>query len=284
MSKSGLLLTSIALIMLLAGCSSMWDFYSGGGRRGVSSSLVDYLYADGQEPPPYSDAIPQLNVPLRVGLAFVPPRYEVDKPVLSEASNVELLNRVRDQFEDRNYISEIEIIPDAYMRGSRGFTSLEQLARLHNLDVMALVSYDQVVTSEDTAASFLYWTVVGAYLIEGSRNEVQTFVDTAVFDIPTHKLLLRAPGIDREQSKSTLAAIADGLRQPRMQGFSNAMEDMSKNLAVELERFEERINDGEKVATVVSRGGGIIDIFSLALLGLLLLGKRRRFDKHRFAS
>ena len=143
--------------ILLAGCSSLWDLSSASSRRGVSSSLVDFLYPEGQEPPPYSEAIPQLNVPLRVGLAFVPSRNEQDKPILSEATKSELLYRVRDQFRDRSYISDIEIIPDAYMRGGRGFTSLDQLARLHNLDVMALVSYDQVAASEDTTASFLYW-------------------------------------------------------------------------------------------------------------------------------
>ena len=36
--------------LLLAGCSTMWD-WSGGARSGASSSLVDYLYPDGQEPP-----------------------------------------------------------------------------------------------------------------------------------------------------------------------------------------------------------------------------------------
>jgi rhombotail lipoprotein len=28
---------------------------------------------------------------------------------------------------------------------------------------MALVSYDQIATTTDTNASFLYWTIVGAY-------------------------------------------------------------------------------------------------------------------------
>ena len=63
---------------------------------------------------------------------------------------------VRDSFLGENFIREIEVIPDAYLRGGKGFTTLEQVGRLYNLDVMALVSYDQVAMSEDKAASILY--------------------------------------------------------------------------------------------------------------------------------
>jgi hypothetical protein len=38
-----------SIALLLTGCSSLWD-WSGGTRNGTSSSLVDYLYPDGQVP------------------------------------------------------------------------------------------------------------------------------------------------------------------------------------------------------------------------------------------
>jgi hypothetical protein len=41
-------------------------------REGVSSSLVDYLYPDGEEPPGRAVNVPNLELPLKVGLAFVP--------------------------------------------------------------------------------------------------------------------------------------------------------------------------------------------------------------------
>ncbi|HEY5655195.1 MAG TPA: hypothetical protein VIS04_05100, partial [Woeseiaceae bacterium] len=80
--KIGLLIALLAAALILAGCSSFWSLYSGQSRRGVSSSLVDYLYPEGQEPPAYSEQIPRLELPLRVGLAFVPSRYETQMPVL----------------------------------------------------------------------------------------------------------------------------------------------------------------------------------------------------------
>ncbi len=273
-----------SIAVFIAGCTTMWQDYSGASRRGVSSSLVDYLYPDGEEPPPYSEAVPQLNIPLRVGLAFVPATGATEYPVLSQATKTELLGRVRQQFLDREYISEIEVIPDAYMRTGRGFSTLDQIARIHSLDVMALVSYDQVVASDDTRASFLYWTIIGAYVVEGSQNDVQTFVDTAVFDIPTRKLMLRAPGIDKATTKSTLIEVGEELRESRTASFTKAIDDMTQNLTAELDRFEARLKEDPTVAQVTARtggtsrsgGGSVSSAFLFLLLAIMYIQKRSR--------
>ncbi len=272
-----------SIAVFIAGCTTMWQDYSGTSREGVSSSLVDYLYPDGEEPPPYSEAVPQLNIPLRVGLAFVPATRSTEYPVLSEATKTELLGRVRQQFLDREYISEIEVIPDAYMRTGRGFSTLDQIARIHSLDVMALVSYDQVVASDDTRASFLYWTIIGAYVIEGSQNDVQTFVDTAVFDVPTRKLVL-APGIDKATTKSTLIEVGEELRESRTASFTKAIDDMTQNLTAELDRFEARLKEDPTVAQVTARtggtsrsgGGSVSSAFLFLLLAIMYIQKRSR--------
>jgi rhombotail lipoprotein len=268
----------ILIPLLVAGCTNLWQTMSGNTRRGVSSSLVDYLYPGGEEPPPYSESVPQLNVPLRVGLAFVPGTVQADVPVLSETKKAELLQDVRAHFLDRNYIAEIEIIPETYMRTGRGFTSLDQISRIYNLDVMALVSYDQVVASEDTTASFLYWTIIGAYMIEGSKNDVQTFVDTAVFDISTRRLLFRAPGSDQYASKSTLIKAPEELRETRAASFSRAMTEMTDNLSIELDKFEFRIKEDPTVAQVTPQagyGGGAISAYLLLLLAAVRVYRRQ---------
>ena len=262
---------------LVAGCTSLWQVYSGVERRGVSSSLVEYLNPEGGEPPPITDTVPRLELPLRVGLAFVPGTAQTEMNFLSEATKSSLLDGVRQQFLDREYIAKIEVIPETYMRGTSGFTSLQQLSRIYDLDVMALVSYDQVVASDDTTSSFLYWTIIGAYVVEGSKNDVQTFVDTAVFDIPTRQLLFRAPGVDKLSSRSSLIDSAEELRESRVEGFSRAMTDMSSNLVTELNKFEFRIENEPAVAEVVPSGGGGGGAMSLVCCLLLLsaIGRRR---------
>jgi rhombotail lipoprotein len=147
---------------------------------------------------------------------------------------------------------------------------MQQVARLYGVDVMALVSYDQVSISSDTKASVLYWTIIGAYLVEGTENDVQTFVDTAVFDVATRKLLFRAPGIDKRESRSTAVESSEELREERAASFSVAMADMTANLSKELAVFEDRLESDPQLAEVnwdESKGGagsfGALTIFVL---------------------
>lgn len=265
-------------MFLLSGCTALWQGMSGESpREGYSSSLVEFLYPAGERPPPVDDQVPVLNVPLRVGIAFVPGRGGTGLP---EATRQRLLERVRDRFVGLDYVRGIEVIPDGYLAGRGGFDALDQVARLHGLDVMALVSYDQVSVAEDRARSILYWTIVGAYVIDGSRNEVSTFVDTAVFDLATRKLLLRAPGRDELESTSTLIRSAQDLRAAREASFELAIDNMTTNLAGELERFEARIKEDRSV--LIARrdgrqGAGAMAGWCLALLaGLAILRARRR--------
>jgi len=251
-------------------------------RKGVSSSLVDYLYPKGEEPPELKPRTPRLELPLRAGIAFVPARSESSQ-VLSEASKTELLNQVKAAFIDREYIQHIEVIPETYLRANSGFSGMQQVARLYGVDVMALVSYDQVTATDDTRASILYWTIVGAYFIPATENEVQTFVDTAVFDVRTGTLMFRAPGTDKRQSQTTAVQSTKQVRDDRTAGFAAAMGDMTGNLSTELTRFEDRLEEEPQLAEVKwqeGSGGGMGGL-SWELLLLVLLRRRRARSRAR---
>lgn len=232
MKRLGLLTVAV----LLTACAGL---YGPQTRQGVSSSLVNYLYPQGEIPPRQEGTIPHLQLPLAVGLAFVPSASGSN--VLSEVERMKLLNDVKKSFEGRDFIEEIAVIPEAYLRTGRGFESLEQTARLYGLDVMALVSYDQVAHTDERTASILYWTIVGAYTVKGNKNDGQTFVDTAVFDVATRKLLFRAPGVNEFKSSPTLVDLERDLSVSQQKSFGLAMADMTANLDRELALFEKRI-------------------------------------------
>ena len=269
----------VSLALLMTACAGL---FGSSKREGVSSSLVDYLYPDGEKPPGQAVNVPNLELPLKVGLAFVPSQGR--DGALTEAERIQLLDKVKATFTGRDYIEAIEVIPEAYLRTGRGFTALEQTARLYDLDVMALVSYDQVAHSAEKTTSFLYWTIVGAYVVKGNKNDVQTFVDTAVFDVATRKLLFRAPGVSEASSNSTLMDLDRDLRASQQRGFDKAMADMTVNLDKELGLFKERIRtDGSVRVTHSSRytggGGGATDAAFLLLLGglaLVSVARKRR--------
>jgi rhombotail lipoprotein len=264
--------------LLLTGCAGL---FGQGNREGVSSSLVDYLYPDGEKPPEQTAVTPNLELPLTVGIAFVP---TYGNAALSEAERMNLLNKVKSHFEGREYIREIAVIPEAYMRSGRGFQSLEQVARLYNLDVVALVSYDQVAHTDERTSSFLYWTIVGAYVVKGNENDVNTFVDTAVFDVASNKLLFRAPGVSDITSSTTYVEMDADRRATQQKGFEQAMADMTVNLDKELDVFKEWIREDQSVrisytpsyrSSGGSGGGGTSGIVALTVLALLI-GIRRR--------
>ncbi len=274
----------------VAGCS--WFFGGpgpGGTRSGVSSSLVDYLYPKGEVPPEFDQRIPKLVVPLRVGLAFVPTGGQSDV-ALSEALKNEALQEVRKQFVDRKYIASIEVIPETYLRSTKGFEGMQQVARLYGADVMALVSYDQVAVTQDNKLALTYWTVIGAYVIKGTENETQTFVDTAVFDVPSRKLLFRAPGVNSQMRSSTAIEASEVSRSTRAASFTAAMNDMSRNLATELDSFEKRLKSEPQLAEVEWKnssgggGGGTTDpaLFMTLVAATLWRRSRPQSDDRRF--
>lgn len=267
MSKRACLLAF--LLPILSGCTSLW---MGGNyetvRQGASSSLVDYLYPDGEIPPTISDQLPHLNLPLRVGIAFVPSTTRVE---LAATEKQQLLEHVAAAFRDRPFVQSIEVIPDSYMNSANGITGMRQVAALYGVDVMALVSYDQISFSSERDSALLYWTIVGALVVKGNSNEVQTMIDTAVFDVQTSRLLFRAPGTHQEQSNATLMDTGKELRKLRDTGFTAAADDMIVNLGQELDGFKAAVDKGERAEVEWREGYGGGGSFALPLLFLLAL-------------
>jgi rhombotail lipoprotein len=195
-----------------------------------------------------------------------------------------LLEQVKSNFMDREYIAHIEVIPDTYLRSSNGVTGMQQVARLYSMDVMALVSYDQVAVSEENPSGILYWTIVGSYFIKATSNEVQTFVDTAVFDVDTARLLFRAPGAHAMSDRSTLVEAGEVVRRAKDESFAAAMDEMTANLAVELDGFRERVQEDPTVADVKWRPGSGGGSSGWLLLGVLAVFGVRRAISDRPAA
>jgi len=274
------ILLAVFLLVLLSGCASLWK---GAGyentREGASSSLVDYLYPKGEIPPAVDDNLPFLNLPARVGIAFIPSRSGED---ISAAEKQELMEHVAEAFRDRDYVQSIEAIPETYMKSTRGVQGMKQVASLYGADIMALVSYDQVSFSGERDSALLYWTIVGTLVVKGNTNEVQTMIDTAVFDVATTKLLFRAPGTYNEQRNATLMESGRDLRKLRSAGFVAATDDMIVNLDQELEGFREAVESGERAQVewrAESGGGGSLTVPLLALL--VLIGISRSVGRRR---
>lgn len=260
----------------MGGCSSFVSHKS--GKQSISSSLVDFLYPNKNKRIKHREEIPVLQLPIKIGIAFLPSHNRRGSGI-DEANKLKLLNKVKASFGQHQFIDSISIIPSIYLRKGRGFNALDQIARLHDVDVMALVSYDQVTQSLHNNASLLYWTIVGMYVIPGNENSIETFVDTAVFDVRSRKMLLRAPGISSLQKRSTAIGVDSVMNEKSLQGFNLAFDDMIKNLDTELSQFKQRVKQG-KIAKIQHRQGyvaaGSFDVIFISFLAFILIFTRKQ--------
>ena len=69
-------------------------------------------------------------------------------------------------------------------------------------------------------------------------------------------MLFRAPGVSETQQSSTLVEVNQASRAAREKGFELAMQDMSGNLALELDQFKEKIKQDKSVQVAHRQGYG----------------------------
>ncbi|MTV36782.1 rhombotarget lipoprotein [Duganella radicis] len=261
----------ILLLMLAAATLSSCALWHNPNTRQHTGSVVDYLYPDAKTPPSLVPTVVKLRPPVKVGIAFVPGGGWGSS--LPEAGKMKLLERVRDSFTRHEYIGKIEIIPTQYLRAKGGFANLEQVGRMFDVEVIALLSYDQVQFSDSNALSVLYWTIVGAYIINGDQYDIQTMLDASVFDVQSHKLLFRAPGTSRVKGSATAAGFTEKARAAQNQGYERAVDELIPQLQAQLDGFRERIKNDTSNYQVENKagykGGGSMGWISLALAALL---------------
>jgi rhombotail lipoprotein len=262
--KSSIRISLLALLLAVSGCASLLGPPSSTKHAG---SVVDYLYPDAKAAPQLQPEGTRLHPPVRVGVAFVP-GCACGGGEPSEAEKTKLLVQVKESFAKYGYIGSIEIIPSSYLRARGGFDNLDQVSRMFNVEVIALVSYDQIQFNDTNSLAVLYWTIVGAYVIHGDKYDVQTLVDTSVFDISSRKLLFRAPGSSEVKGSASMAGFSAHTREAQGQGYQKAVDQMIPALHAELANFKERVKTD--VAFKVENKPGYSGAGDFGWLGLIL--------------
>jgi rhombotail lipoprotein len=235
MRRSLVLTFSVLAAVALCGCASLEK----SNRQRQTASMLSFLYPGANEPTPAAEQVAEIRVPFRIGVAFVPDSSSAEFR-LAEADRLRLAGEVRDAFARYPFVREIQAVPSMYLEPGGGFANLDRIGELLKLDVIALVSYDQVQNAGANGFSFLYWTGIGAYVIQGDQYDVLTVVDTAVLDIHSHRLLMRAGGLSSTRGSATWIGFSESARNGRRQGFVDATRDMISKLHVEVQAFRER--------------------------------------------
>ncbi|HEX2860190.1 MAG TPA: rhombotarget lipoprotein, partial [Lacunisphaera sp.] len=137
-----------------------------------------------------------------------------------------------------------------------------------------LIAYDQAQNSSDTEASLAYWTIVGAYVIQGQRNSTHTLMEAVVYDISSRSLLFRAPGTSTIRNHATLVRNDHELRKASARSIEEASAQMTASLTQELELFKVRAREEPDTVKIEHKpgytGGGAFDASFALGLGLAL--------------
>jgi len=272
------------LSFALAGCASTTH---------NTTSVVDYLYpnSDKVETP----SVPTLTLPLRIGIAFVPGASSTTRSgatlpgaslvsrtgasfVLTEKRKQDIMREVADHFKKYPFIKEIEPIPSAYLSPRGSFANLDQIKTMYGISTIVLLSYDQTQFTDEGAVSLAYWTIVGAYVVRGEKNDTQTMLDAVVYDISSRKMLFRAPGTSLVKGSATPINLGEQQRADSEAGLGIAAKEMIGNLDLQLAAFQDKVKERPAEYRVMAsseyrgKGGGDFDALSLALLAFLCGG------------
>jgi hypothetical protein len=74
-------------------------------------------------------------------------------------------------FEEYKFVEAIELIPSLYIEEGGGFSNLDQLRKLFDIEGIPLLSYDQSQFNDTRALSITYWTIIGAYIVREEKND-----------------------------------------------------------------------------------------------------------------
>ena len=250
----------LIVVLLISSCSYSRQLY----RR---SSVMDYLYPSAESAPRPNPGGVVLQLPLDIGIAFVPGLSGTQQPqapgewqsVVPAQTEERLLEIVSGAFRERDWVGQIHHIPSAYLTPRGGFENLGQISRMFDVDVVALVSVDQVQNSDPNELSFLYLSIIGTYTLPLDRNETRTMIDVAAFHVPSQTFLLRAPGLSRVTGHASAVKVDEALRDASRKGFEESMENVATNLDAEIEEFREAVATGRRrdVDIVTSEGGSV---------------------------
>lgn len=263
MSRRVMIILSL-LLFVLSGCATRSTHHS--------SSVIKYLYPDKNEPV-VKPQIPELSLPLKVGVAFVPETSGRNREFTVKDKTL-LLKKISESFKQYEFVKSIEILPSAYLTPEGSFENLDQIRTMYEIDVITLVSYDQSQFTDEGLASISYWTLIGAYIVPGEKNDTHTMIDAVVYDIQSRKMLFRAPGISRIKGSATPVNQSEELRKNSLEGFDAASKDLVITLAQQLELFREKVKEAPEEYKVTYRGGsiGIGSLDMVFLVPALVLG------------
>ena len=257
-------------------------------RHGYGSAM-DFLYPptqDGQLAYKTPELPATIRLPMRIGLAFAPDIGSYS--AMPDPTQDAVLDGIGQKLSSYPFVQSVVVIPHVYLQRGGGFANLRQLRAAFGVDVVGLVSFDQIANTTENPASILYLTLVGRYFIPGDKHEVKTLLDVLLLEPQSETLLMRAAGTSSLKGLSPDAFAGARASELSRQGYERAVPPLLAELEERLEELKEDVRSGRRkdVKVEVKAGhstasmglgaGGPLEFMGLLLLlGAMSLSTRR---------
>ena len=234
------------LILFLGACAS--------SPMHPKSNVVNYLYPASSQKI-ITPTLPQLSIPLSVGLAFVPTPIalqrqatneslwsgEVKPKVMAETRKQALLKIISFKLKQHNLFESVQIIPPEYLSNNGSFVNLDKIQTMYGIDTIALIGFDQIQFFSEGEKTQNYWTLAGPHPLTGNQYDTATLIDTSVYHLKSQNLLFRAQGTSLMKARTKLVNLTQELSEDSNQGFDFASNMMFRNIELQIERFSQKI-------------------------------------------
>ena len=264
------LLLTLALAHVATGCALfMGPGHDQTSKVAVTQSALRYLYPDDQLSGLSKAEVTRMTLPLRVGVGFIPGTNQDHVGALAREQALQpLLETVQAQ----QFVERAVALPYGALTPSGGFRQLDKIAFLHRLDAVLWVSYEQVAYTEDSPLSVLDLTLVGAFVVPGHHNDVQTRLTATAVHIPSRRYLFSADSSHQSEHTATLVHAPTQIRNAQEQGLLVASQSLEPALHDALHDFKSGLAED---ASFDVKGGSLSLPMLLTLLLLAGLAWRR---------
>lgn len=220
------------LVMILAGCAASKGFDRGVLRGSLGQNVTD------QDIQSVLDRKPQLPTPFKLGVYLNSSGSNYRRAFWTDAEKNALL-AYGNQLKEAGVVSDIYMVSDATVQGGYRSTfpnngnSLKDLrlaAARYGADAVLIVNDASSVDRYNNPAAFLYWTIVGAYLVPGTHSDALVMIKASLWDVRNEYLYAteEAEGIAKRIGPAFVIEDVDSIDQAKkiaIEGFGKKLTD-----------------------------------------------------------
>ncbi len=220
-------LLACSLLLLCAGCAS---------SRGLDRATVEDVLA--QEDRRFVGDVsisqapsPRIKIPFRLGVYFRPSGYMHRRFEWTDEDR-ELLASWGEQLRQSGVLADFTFVTNSSIKGN-GLREVSAAARRYGADALLVVDGAAAVDRYNNyKAALLYWTILGAYVADGTHSNALVLAQGSLWDAKEERQLAeeRAEGSARQVGPAAFVDDVATITDAKKQALSRLLDQLTARL------------------------------------------------------